>query len=59
MPSVLIIDDDGSVHKSLGGHLDGMVDQIFHARAPEEGLRIATASLPSLILLDINTAPSP
>jgi len=51
--TILVIDDDRTVHEMVDEFLSGEVGQISHAHTPEDGLRMATQHLPSLVLLDI------
>ncbi|MFV2091295.1 MAG: response regulator, partial [Pseudomonadales bacterium] len=51
--TILVIDDDNTVHEMVDEFLSGEVEKISHAHTPEDGLRMATQQLPSLVLLDI------
>ncbi|UCE85426.1 MAG: diguanylate cyclase [Deltaproteobacteria bacterium] len=52
--TVLIIDDDESIHPLTDAALEGVASRVLHATRPEDGIRIAMESPPSAILLDIN-----
>jgi diguanylate cyclase (GGDEF)-like protein len=56
MPSetLLLIDDDRTVHAAVDRELAGRVERILHAHEPEEGLRLALHEPPDVILLDLN-----
>jgi len=54
MATLLLIDDDRSVHDSVERPLADMVDRFLHATTPEEGLRLALSEVPDVILLDVN-----
>ena len=53
LSSVLVIDDDESIHKLLDIHLEG-VPRILHARGPMEGIVIAQREIPDVILLNLD-----
>jgi diguanylate cyclase (GGDEF)-like protein len=52
--TVLVIDDDASVHRAVERRLEGVVDQVLKADGPTKGLRIAIQEKPDVILLDVN-----
>ena len=52
--TVLVIDDDESVHTVTDAALEGVVDRVLHALRPEDGIRMALDAPPSAVLLDIN-----
>ncbi len=52
--TILVIDDDASVHRAVERRLDGIVDRVLKADSPTAGIRIATQDQPDLILLDVN-----
>ncbi len=52
--TILVIDDDASVHRAVERRLEGVVDQVLKADTPTKGLRIAIQEKPDVILLDIN-----
>lgn len=52
-PAVLVIDDDRETLKTIGEHLEQWGYQALTAGSGEEGLAIAQAQQPALILLDI------
>jgi two-component system cell cycle response regulator len=52
--TLLLIDDDPNVHEAVERPLAGVIDRFLHATAPEDGLRLALAELPDVILLDVN-----
>jgi diguanylate cyclase (GGDEF)-like protein len=52
--SVLIIDDDESIHPLTDAALKGVASRVLHATRPEDGIRMAMESPPSAVLLDIN-----
>ncbi len=52
---VLVVDDDQAVHDAVERVLrPDAVDEIVHALAPGDGIRLAIELRPTLILLDIN-----
>jgi diguanylate cyclase (GGDEF)-like protein len=52
---VLVIDDDQSVHDAVDDVLlPDSVDEVVHAHAPGDGIRLAFEIRPTLVLLDIN-----
>ena len=52
--TILVIDDDASIHRAVERHLDGVVDQVLKADSATKGLQIAIQEKPDLILLDVN-----
>ncbi len=52
--TILVIDDDASIHRAVEQRLDRVVDQVLKAVSPTTGLRIAIQEKPDVILLDIN-----
>jgi diguanylate cyclase (GGDEF)-like protein len=52
--TILVIDDDASIHRAVERHLDGVVDQVLKADSAIKGLQIAIQEKPDLILLDVN-----
>jgi diguanylate cyclase (GGDEF)-like protein len=52
--TILVIDDESSVHQAVRSHLEDVVDEILSANGPGEGIRLATQRKPDVILLDIN-----
>jgi diguanylate cyclase (GGDEF)-like protein len=52
--TILVIDDDASIHTAVERRLEGVVDQVLKADSPTKGLRIAIQEKPDVILLDIN-----
>ncbi len=52
--TVLVIDDDVSIHRAVERRLEGVVDQVLKAETPTKGLQIAIQEKPDAILLDIN-----
>jgi diguanylate cyclase (GGDEF)-like protein len=52
--TLLLIDDDPSVHEAVEGPLADVIDRFLHATAPEDGLRLALSERPDVILLDVN-----
>lgn len=53
-PKLLIIDDDPNALDLADYYLSGVALEILHASSGHEGLRIAQASSPDTILLDID-----
>jgi DNA-binding response OmpR family regulator len=53
MKTVLIVDDDLSVHKMLEPILITGGYQVFSAKTGEEGLQMANDKKPSIIILDV------
>jgi diguanylate cyclase (GGDEF)-like protein len=56
MPSstVLVIDDDASIHRAVERRLEGVVDQVLMTDSPTKGIQIASQEKPDVILLDVN-----
>lgn len=52
-PLLLVIDDDPAVHDLVDGLLQPLGYRLVHARSGAEGVSIARASAPSLVLLDL------
>ncbi len=52
--SVLVIDDDASIHTIVKSRLEGVVDSIVCVNRPAAGIRDAILERPNVILLDIN-----
>lgn len=52
--TLLLIDDDQSVHELIDFHLEGVVDRILHAHDPFAGILTAQNRRPDTILLDVN-----
>jgi diguanylate cyclase (GGDEF)-like protein len=52
--TILVIDDDASIHTAVERRLEGVVDQVLKAISPTMGLRIAIQDKPDVILLDVN-----
>ncbi len=52
--TILVIDDDASIHTAVERRLEGVVDQVLKAISPTVGLRIAIQDKPDVILLDVN-----
>jgi diguanylate cyclase (GGDEF)-like protein len=52
--TILVIDDDASIHTAVERRLEGVVDEVLKADSPTKGLRIAIQEKPDVILLDIN-----
>jgi two-component system, cell cycle response regulator len=52
--TVLVIDDAEDIHALVGVRLRADSIQILHALSPDEGMALAAASLPDLILLDLD-----
>ena len=51
--SLLLIDDDETVHPLIELYLEGVVDQVLHAHNPDAAMELAVKNQPDLILLDI------
>ncbi len=51
--SILLIDDDPSLHKLLGQYLEDSDFQVLHAESGMDGLKILFDRHPDLILLDV------
>ena len=52
--TILVIDDDVSIHNAVEELLDGVVDWVLKAQLPGDGVRIAIQQKPDVILLDVN-----
>lgn len=52
--TILVIDDDVSIHRAVERRLEGVVDQVLKADSPTKGLQIAIQDKPDVILLDVN-----
>jgi diguanylate cyclase (GGDEF)-like protein len=52
--TILVIDDDASIHTAVERRLKSVVDQVLKADSPTKGLRIAIQDKPDVILLDVN-----
>lgn len=52
--TILVIDDDASVHTAVARHLEGVVDRVLKADTPTKGLQYAIQEKPDVILLDVN-----
>jgi diguanylate cyclase (GGDEF)-like protein len=52
--TILVIDDDASIHTAVERRLEGVVDQVLKAITPTKGLSIAIQDKPDVILLDVN-----
>jgi len=52
--TILVIDDDASIHRAVERRLEGVVDQVLKAESPTKGLQIAIQEKPDVILLDLN-----
>jgi len=52
--TILVIDDDASIHRAVEQRLEGVVDQVLKADSPTKGLQIAIQDKPDVILLDLN-----
>jgi len=52
--TVLVIDDDASIHRAVERRLEGVVDQVLKASSPTKGIQIASQEKPDVILLDVN-----
>lgn len=52
--TILVIDDDVSIHRAVERRLEGVVDQVLKADSPIKGLQIAIQDKPDVILLDVN-----
>ena len=52
--TVLVIDDDASIHRAVERRLEGVVDQVLKADSPTKGIQIAIQEKPDVILLDLN-----
>jgi len=52
--TILVIDDDASIHTAVERRLEGVVDEVLQADTPTKGLQIAIQDKPDVILLDVN-----
>jgi diguanylate cyclase (GGDEF)-like protein len=52
--TVLVIDDDASIHRAVERRLEGVVDAVLKADSPTKGLQIALQDKPDVVLLDVN-----
>jgi len=52
--TILVIDDDASIHRAVAQRLEGVVDQVLKAGSPTKGLQFAIQERPDVILLDLN-----
>ena len=52
--TILVIDDDASIHTAVERRLSGVVDEILKADSPTKGLQFAIQEKPDVILLDVN-----
>lgn len=52
--TVLIIDDDVSIHAAVERNLTDLIDHVYAVADPVQGIQIATLHRPDLVLLDIN-----
>jgi diguanylate cyclase (GGDEF)-like protein len=52
--TILVIDDDASIHRAVERRLEGVVDQVLKADSPTKGLQFAIQEKPDIILLDVN-----
>jgi diguanylate cyclase (GGDEF)-like protein len=52
--TILLIDDDHTIHEEVDTILENVVERILHTRRPDEGIRMALQHRPDVILLDIN-----
>ena len=53
MPKLLVIDDEPSIHFSIGRVFSQEAIQVISAESAEDGLRLAADESPDVILLDI------
>ena len=53
LPVILLIDDEPDIRKTIGRRLEREGFAVVLAASGEEGLRLATAQQPDLVLLDI------
>lgn len=51
--TVLVIDDDTALHELMDFYLEELATEVLHALRPDEGIELARATRPDLILLDI------
>ena len=52
--TVLLIDDEPSVHREVEQQLAGAVDRVLCSENGADGIRVATQETPDLVLLDLN-----
>jgi diguanylate cyclase (GGDEF)-like protein len=52
--TILVIDDDASIHTAVERRLEGVVDQVLKADSPTKGLQFTIQEKPDVILLDLN-----
>ncbi len=52
--TVLVIDDDRTIHPAVESRLHGLVSRVLGAERPAEGIRLAMQQRPDVVLLDIN-----
>jgi diguanylate cyclase (GGDEF)-like protein len=52
--TILVIDDDASIHTAVERRLAGVVDEVLKANSPTKGLQFAIQERPDVILLDVN-----
>jgi diguanylate cyclase (GGDEF)-like protein len=52
--TILVIDDDASIHRAVERRLEGVVDHVLKADSPTKGLQFAIQEKPDIILLDVN-----
>ena len=52
--TILVIDDDASIHTAVERRLLGVVDEVLKADSPTKGLQFAIQEKPDVILLDVN-----
>jgi diguanylate cyclase (GGDEF)-like protein len=52
--TVLVIDDDASIHRAVERRLEGVVDRVLKTDSPTMGIQIASQEKPDVILLDVN-----
>jgi diguanylate cyclase (GGDEF)-like protein len=52
--TILVIDDDASIHRAVERRLEGVVDQVLKTDSPTKGIQIASQEKPDVILLDVN-----
>jgi len=52
--TILVIDDDASIHRAVERRLEGVVDEVLKASSPTKGIQIASQEKPDVILLDVN-----
>jgi two-component system cell cycle response regulator len=52
--TVLVIDDDTSIHRAVERRLEYVVDRVLKTDSPTMGIQIASQEKPDVILLDVN-----